>query len=252
MFKKLVVLVLLICLISSVFSIRLVDPISKTLGTNNYIGSVAAGSELELIFSKEFGRFSSLELKSQLPNNFKVEVKDYLESIKLFITIPRGALKTDYSFDILMTGREEESATVYFIVSDNLLDSSLNNYFSESYVGQAAEYEFSLINNSHADVEFTISPKVPFSWISETKQTIVVPRKSVLKQKVFVTPQFAGNQNFDIVVESVEGKKDFSVLLNAKPTLVGKNKVFFNGFPFYSISLAPSYFFNSLIANFFN
>ncbi len=252
MFKKLVVLVLLICLISTAFSIRLVDPISKTLNNNDYIGSVVPGSELELIFSKEFGRFSSLELKTQLPQSFKVRTEDYLESIKMFIIIPEDALMSEYYFEVRMTGRDEESARVYFIVADNLLDSSVNNYFSESYVGQNAGYEFSLINNSHADTVFTITPKVPFSWINESKKTIVVPKKTVLKEKIFINPQFAGNQNFNIVVESFEGKKEFSVLLIAKPTLVGKNKVFFNGLPFYSISLAPSYFFNSLIANFFN
>lgn len=251
MFKKIAVFVLLICLVSNVFSVRLVDPISKNLDSDGYVGTIVAGTTLELIFSKEFGRFSSLELNSQLPSDFKVKINDYLESIKVFIEVPKDTLKSNYSFEVLMKGRDEEKVEVYFVVSDNLLDSSLNNYFSESYVNELAEYEFSLINNSHADVDFVITPKVPFSWGNAPK-IVTVPKKSVLKEKISISPQFAGSQSFDLLVESIDTKKEFSVLLNSKPTLIGKNSVFFNGFPFYSISLAPSYFFNSLISSFFN
>ncbi len=252
MFKKVAVLFCLFLLFSGVFSIRLVDPISKTLNNNDYVGSVVSGSELELIFSKEFGRFSNIEVKNTLPNGFDIKIEDYLESIKVFIKIPDNALKSDYHFEVTMKGKEEKSLRLYFIVDDNLLDSSLNNYFSESYVGEDAVYEFSLVNNSHADVKFTINPIVPFSWTKNLEYTFTVPKKSVLKEKILINPQVSGPQNFDIIVNNAEEKKEFSVLLNSKPTLLGKNKVFLNGLPFYSISLSPSYFFNSLIASFFN
>lgn len=252
MFKKAIVLFFLILLFSGVFSIRLVEPLSKTLSNNDYVGSVVRGSELELIFSKEFGKFSSLKLLTNLPEDFVVRKQDYLESIKLFIEVPENALKSEYYFEIELIGRDSKSARLYFTVEDNLIDSSLNNYFSKSYVGEKAVYEFSLINNSHADAKFSISSNLPFSWVEELKKEVIVPKKSIVKKEFAVYPQFATNKNFLFTINAVDYKKDFSVFLESKPTIVGKNNVFFNGLPFYSISLAPSYFFNSLISVFFN
>lgn len=252
MFKKAIVLFFLILLFSGALSIRLVDPISKTLSNNDYVGSVVRGSELELIFSKEFGRFSSLELVTGLPDEFNVRKQDYLESIKLFIDVPKNALKSEYYFEIELTGRDSKLVRLYFIVEDNLLDSSINNYFSKSYVGEKASYEFSLINNSHADVNFIISSNLPFSWNEELKKEVVVPKRSIVKEELVIYPQFATSKNFNFMVSAVDYEKNFSVFLESKPTIIGKNNVFFNGLPFYSISLAPSYFFNSLISIFFN
>ncbi len=56
MFKKLCILILVILLLNGVSSARLVDPISKELTQEEYVGSASPGSTLELIFSKELGK----------------------------------------------------------------------------------------------------------------------------------------------------------------------------------------------------
>lgn len=253
MFKKVLVIFFLLLLFSGVFSIRLVDPISKTLVNDDYVGSVVRGSELELIFSKELGKFSTLQIVTDLPDKFNVRIEDYLESIKVFIKVPKDALKSQYDFEIKMLGRETKSIRLYFLVEDNLLDASINNHFGKNYVNSPVSYEIFLINNSYADVEFFIQSQLPFSWVNNSNnsnKSIIVPKKSIVKEELIIFPQFEGKRNFELEVLAIDFKKNFSVFVEAKPTIVGKNSVVFSGFPFYSISLAPSYFFNGLIAFF--
>ena len=83
MFKKLCIVILLLFLLNGVNSIRLIDPISTELTTDDYIGSASPGSTLELIFSKELGKFDSLKINSELPSGFDTKVRDYLETIKV-------------------------------------------------------------------------------------------------------------------------------------------------------------------------
>ena len=191
MFKKLCIVLIFLLLANSVNSVRLIDPISKEIVGEEYVGSVSAGSTLELIFSKELGKFDSLTVESNLPNGFNAKVKDYLESIKVYVEVPNNAVKDSYSMTLKLFGKETETVDIYFVVEQGLLDASLNNYANEAFVGEKAEYTFTLINNSHADDEFSLSLGLPWYWLNEsglngdfTKENItkvVVPRKSQKK-----------------------------------------------------------------------
>ena len=97
MFKKACFLILIVFLFSQVYSVRLVEPISKEISEDSFVGAVVGGQTLELIVSKELGKFDSLELTNLLPKDFGVKVEDYLESIKIFIIVPKSAPQSDYS-----------------------------------------------------------------------------------------------------------------------------------------------------------
>jgi hypothetical protein len=271
MFKKGFIVLVLILLAVSVFGARLVDPISKPIspGNEEYVGSVPLGSTLELIFSKELGKFDSLELLSSssavLPKGFNYSIKEYLESIKILIEVPNNALIDSYPLKIKLSGKNtEEVIDIYFLVEENLLDVSLNNYSAESYVGEPASYALTYINNSHADVFFTVSPGLPWYWLDESgikgnstdshMQEVLVSRKSTKIELVDVYPRTVGEKMFNIVVDlGNSGKqKEFSLLLKSKPTFAGKTMNIFYGIPFYSFSLIHSYDLIGLIASIFN
>ncbi len=259
MFKKACFVVLLVLLCSTVFSVRLVDPISKDLSKDNFVGSFVPGSTLELIFSKELGKFDSLEFNSSLPKEFSVSVEDYLESIKVFISSDIKAIPSDYEFEVVLKGRTvEESVDLYFLVEKRLLDVSLNNYSVQTLVGEKAEYEFSLINNSHADAEFKIQTSLPWYWLSNPAstsmyKTIIVPKKSVVKEKLVVIPKTPGELYFTSkIIMNTSETKEFSHYLDSKPTLKSKFNSVLNGLPFYSISQLPSYFVTGLFSLLFN
>jgi len=263
MFKKLCIVVLLLLLLNGVNSVRLVDPISTEIVGEEYVGSISPGSTLELIFSKELGKFDSLELNSQLPNGFETSVKDYLESIKVFVTIPEDAINGTYSMKLTLNGKSTEEAEIYFVVKDGLLDASLNNYSSEAFVLSPARYTFTLINNSHADDEFSVSTSLPWYWLdekglagnafSDNTIRVVVPRKSNKEVTITIYPQTHGEKIFDVLVGlTPKEEKKFSLRVNAKQTFKGKNQSIFYGLPFYSFSLVPSFDLIGLFSLLFN
>jgi hypothetical protein len=258
MFKKAFILLVVLLIATTVSSARLVDPISKELVGNDYVGSVVPGSELELIFSKELGKFNSLELLETLPEYFDVRVEDYLESIKVFVLAsPKTPLST-YEMELVLIGETEETISIYFIVEDNLLDVSLNNYSSETMVNSPANYEFSLINNSHGDIEFVLKPNLPDYWLVDSEQPgiyykkVFVPRKSIVKETLTIVPRISGARSFNTKILFGNSEKEFSLLVNAQPTLGGKFGAVLNGFPFYSVSLTPSYYLTGLLTLLFN
>ncbi|MFA6319387.1 MAG: hypothetical protein WCX66_00485, partial [archaeon] len=74
MFKKVFTLGLFLILFASfVFSVRLIDPLSKELTNNDsFVGSVSPGNKMELIFSKELtNKYQSLEVVSSSISNSK-------------------------------------------------------------------------------------------------------------------------------------------------------------------------------------
>ena len=248
---------------SSAYSARLIDPISKEIDAEEYVGSVSPGSTLELIFSKELGKFDTLKVTSNLPTGFKSTVKDYLESIKVFVEVPETAVNDTYSMKMNISGNSTEEIQVYFIVSDGLLDASLNNYSSETYVGSLAEYTITLINNSHADDEFLVSSSLPWYWLTEKGLSgnpmqdnlvkVTVPRKSTKEVTLKIYPQTFGEKIFNVTVGMTpKEKKEFSLKVNAKQTFKTKTQTIFYGLPFYSFSLIPSYDLIGLFSLLFN
>ena len=242
----------MILLVSQVYGVRLVEPISKEINENSFVGTIGGGQTLELIISKELGKFDSLELVNLLPDEFNVKIEDYLESIKIFIFVPTNVPPTDYSLKFKLIGETSEEVSVYFNVDNTLLDVSFLNYSDSVFVKDDAKYELLLINNSHADAEFTIQPNLPWYWLdSKTKTVVVVPKLSNIKQEIIVSPQVQGDYTFmsTVFLQNKETKKDFTLLVNSKPTFKSKFAATLNGLPFYSISLLPSYIFNALLSS---
>ncbi|MBT4870845.1 MAG: hypothetical protein HON47_04685 [Candidatus Diapherotrites archaeon] len=250
-------------MLNGVNSIRLIDPISTELTTDDYIGSASPGSTLELIFSKELGKFDSLKINSELPSGFDTKVRDYLETIKVFITIPKDAINDTYSLNLTLSGKSTEDADIYFIVKNGLLDASLNNYSNQTFVSSPASYTFTLINNSHADDEFYLSALLPWYWLEEKGLAgnalgdhvikINVPRKSTKEVTLTIYPQTHGEKIFDVVVNlTPKEEKKFSLKVDAKQTFIGKTQNIFYGIPFYSFSLVPSFDLIGLFSLLFN
>jgi hypothetical protein len=260
MFKKVLLIILIFFIATNAFSIRLVEPISKELVGNDFVGTISPGQTLELIVSKELGRFNNLEITSNLPDFFKVEVKDYLESFKILISSSERTPITNYNFSFDLIGSHSKSAQVFFVVEDSLLDVTLLNFSSESFVDEETVYEILLVNKSDAEAVFNIKLNVPWYWVGEDffgkeyYKTIIVPKKSQIRDKIIVFPRIHGDHYFSSEIFLNNSRKSKSITLYSKthPTLDYKLASSLNGFPFYSISLLPSYFLNGLISNFFS
>jgi len=260
MFKKALVLVLIVILASQVFSVRLIEPFSKDLSQGDFVGTVSPGSTLTLILSKELGKFDTLTLSSGLPNGFDAQIKPDLESIKLLISVPQNAVAGKYDLIAQLSGKSAtQDVDVYFNVEKGLLDASPNNNSQNVLVGQSAAYEFSFVNNSDADVNFVMTPEIGISSyyfegqttpVQEFSKVISVAKKKSAKGSITIIPSTEGQKFIKVsVLMGNTGKStEFSLRLNASPTIKSKLDAVFFGLPFYSFSMLPNYFLNGLFS----
>lgn len=260
MFKNALFLLFLVLLVSTVFSLRLIGPVYTDLKGNDYVGSILPGSNLELTFSKQFDRYVSLKLISQLPTGFEAKIIEEVDYSKLLISSPKNASIGEYPLTLEFIG-EKESVTfkVYFLIEKDLLNVSSDNYFATSSVGEKAVYNFTLINNSYADVNFKITSELPWFWTADSfvkKEDVVVfvPLRSTKKGSLIVYPRKQGETIFNttILFDNSSENRTFSLRLNATPSIKGKIESIFFGLPFYSFSLMPNYLVNGLFSLYFN
>jgi hypothetical protein len=261
MFKKaFILLVLLLFFSSSVFAVRLIDPLSKTLSLDetNFVGSVPVGNTIELIFSKELvDKYENLSLLTPLPTGFDYEIKVEMESIKMFISVPKNAPVGNYSFTVELFGLgKSDKVSLSFEVLKNSLDVSPVD-ISEAFVSvnSPASYTLFFVNRSDSDAIFFISTNLPSNWMNEDSlskenysKKVIVPRRGNLYESFLVFPRLQGEKEFAVSVSFEDVSKEFLFKVNAQPTLKSKLETIFYGLPFYSFSMLPSYFLNGLFS----
>ncbi|MFA5931207.1 MAG: hypothetical protein WC821_02765 [archaeon] len=264
MFKKALILVLFLLLATTVFSVRLIDPISKELSTteSNYVGNVTKSNTIELIFSKELvDKYEGLDVVTPLPVGFDYEVKNEIEAVKLFISIPKNAPVGDYPLTIQLSGNNRnDKVPLYFSVVTNVLAISPSNISEISAnVSSPAKYDFFFVNNSDSQAVFTLTNNLPNNWNNESAldnspsvDKVVVEKRSKINYSVTVYPRLQGKRSVSVNVAYEDSSNDFSFNLIGKPTLKSKLESVIYGLPFYSFSLLPSYFVNGLFSFYVN
>lgn len=260
MFKKgFILAVFLMLMISSVFAVRLIDPLSKELSNDDsFVGTVSVGNTMEMIFSKELtNKYQSMEIESSSLSDLTYSIKYEKESIKLFITVPKSATPGVESIRAKFMGSSVNDSIdlTYEIVSDVLGVSPASTAQVDTFVGSNANFKLFFVNNTDAEAVFTIHTDLPANWFDSNPFTVVdktvsvvVPKRSSLEESFNVYPRLEGSREFKATVSFENTSSDFSFVVNAKPTLKSKLETVVYGLPFYSFSMLPSYFFNGLIS----
>jgi len=260
MFNKAFIVVAILILASSAFSIRLIDPISKelTVGSENFVGVVSPGGTLELIFSKELtDKYELLEVVSLLPTGFTSESVVERESIKLFITVPKTAVVGDYSLALRLSGanKVDDFGISFSVVSGSTNVSPASIAVLDTVVDSSAEYSLFFVNNTDADAVFVVSTDLRADWEqldvlakSKVERRVVVPKRQNLEETFVVYPRLQGKKEFKVNVSYENTASVFSYEVNAKPTMNSKFSAVSEGFPFFSLSLLPSYFLNGILS----
>jgi len=264
MFKKAFILVLILLFSASVFSVRLIDPLSKelSLSESNFVGTAAPNSTLELIISKELvDKYESLELDSSLPVGFDYRVLVEKESIKLFISVPWNALAQKHEFSVRLLGPSKDDVVPlnFEVVKGALAVSPSDISIVTTSVNSKASYKLFLVNNTDSDASFSISTDLPGNWINsgpldmkEVSKEVIVPRRSNATESIVVYPRLQGVKKFNVEVVYEDTSSVFSFAIDAKPTLKSKLESVIYGTPFFSFSLLPSYFVNGLLSFYVN
>jgi hypothetical protein len=152
MFKKaLIMLAFLLLLVSSVSAVRLIDPLSKELSNNDsFVGTVAVGNTMELIFSKELtNKYQSLEIESSSVKNLDYSIKYEKESIKLYIVVPKDAQVGVESISAKFFGSSASDSIdlTYEVVSGVLGVSPASNAEVTTYVDLSATFKLFFTNS---------------------------------------------------------------------------------------------------------
>jgi hypothetical protein len=75
------------------------------------------GSSIELTFSKQFDRYVSLKLISQLPSGFESKIVEEVDYSKLYIFSPKNASLGEYPLTLEFVGEKESVVfQVYFLL----------------------------------------------------------------------------------------------------------------------------------------
>ncbi|MCX6803414.1 MAG: hypothetical protein NTY48_02470 [Candidatus Diapherotrites archaeon] len=257
MFKKAFILFFVIVLASSVFAVRLVDPISQELSSSaSFVGSVAPGNTIELVFSKELtNKYDSLVVVSALSNGFSSSTIYDTESIKLFITAPSNAVVGDYPLTIKLLGpSSDDTVKVFFSVVVDSLDVSPSSIAEQKvFVDSPAEYTLFFVNNTDSDAKFLVSTDLSASWVKENfKGEFTVPRRQSSERTFSIIPRLAGKKEFTTTISYAGLSKEFVFGVDSKPTLKNKFTMSSLGLPFFSFSLLPSYFLGGIVSFVFN
>lgn len=259
MFKKALVLAIVLLLACSVFAVRLIEPVSKELteGTN-FAGTVAPGNNVELIFSKELtNKYTSVEVTSELPAGFNYVTSAGLESLKVSISVPGNAPNGDYPVSVRLSGPGvDDLASLSFTVVRGQLDVSPSVIVEQTVVADSrADYKFFFVNNTDSSAVFDLTANLPANWTNENTfasktvpQKIIVPRHSSTEQSFSVFPRVQGKKEFSVIVNFEDSKKQFSFAVNALPTLRSKLQAPVFGLPFFSFSVLPSYFADAIVS----
>ncbi len=253
-------MLVVLLLAASVFSIRLIDPLSKEISPSgdNFVGTVAPGGTLELIFSKELtDKYEQLDVVSSLPSAFKSEVRVERESIKLFVFVPSGAVVGEYPLALKLSGagRVDEFSVYFSVVSGSTNVSPASVAVLDTVVGSGVEYKLFFVNNTDSDAVFNVSTDLRADWeqadsLAKDKvvKKVVVPKRQSLEDTIAVYPRMQGKKEFKVIVDYENNSSVFSYAVNARPTINSKFASVAEGLPFFSFSLLPSYFIDGLLA----
>jgi hypothetical protein len=260
MFKNAFILVTLLLLLSSVFAVRLVDPFSKELSSDgkDYVGSVVVGNTIELMFSKELtNKYQDIEMVSTLPEGFSYDVSSELETVKLFIHVPKTATVGDYPLTISLKGPGVSDKVSFYIsvIDTGLAVSPSTKYEQVTNVDGSVTYNLFFVNNSDGDATFSITSNLPVAWMNSDKHStekffkkVYLERNQTFEDSFTVYPRMQGTKEFLVSIDYANTTKDFSFLVTANPTLNSKLETVTYGLPFFSFSLLPSYFVNGLFS----
>ena len=246
--------------------VSLVNPFEETFSDQEVfsLGLVAQGENFEVIASNETGlgdsiRWDELGIKPDtLPTGWIAFSTNKGERrVGVTVAVPKDAESNIYQLTLVATNKRLGiSDTIYarVEVKENLLNAAISNTgLNESpLVNEKVTYEISITNNSIAPHKVLVSSDLPESWF--VPKEITIPPKKTATETLEITPRNFGRENFTIKVASQLTGKDvvaFNTMLLVRPTLEGKLTPTLYGIPFFSMSMLPFYYFNTILGQFF-
>lgn len=238
---------------STVFSIRIVEPIYQDVTDSVNVGKMMPGTTMELIFSKAYGRINDVKITGNLneTDGFNITQINDLENFKILIDTKKNTPEKEYEIEIEFNGTYYQKIKVYFTVEKNLLEIILNNHYAKSNVNEKTSFDLLFVNKSNAAIIIDLTTDAPKYLLSNNfSNRITIPKSSKTIYSLEVIPKVEGEKKINLEISYLDVKKDFTTTLIGTPTIISKFTSPYYGFPFYSISVALNYYFNAILVGF--
>ncbi|MBU2100007.1 hypothetical protein KKG83_08035 [Candidatus Micrarchaeota archaeon] len=253
MFNKFfLVLISLLFFASFSYSLKIVSPVEAEVlpGSTIELGKISPGQSFELIVLGE--EVNSLELSGQF-SEWADSFVFYEKNTGIKINVPLNAsLGTkNLSFNAFNSSdpaSSAESFNVLINVQNDLWSVSISDLSRTAKVGIPAEYSLVLSNESIGKQKIELSSDLPSYWMQ--KKTFELDSKSVLRDKIEVSPKHYGKREFSFVFSSLyssESKK-FNSRMSVESSLSSKYSSPSYGFPFFTPVLLSYYFAESVLS----
>ncbi len=250
------ILIALLLLIAIGFSdLTVIQPVHKALNNNLYLGKIAPGQQLKLVFSREIGPEGNAKAifweKVLIPKQILLNESLEGDTITAWIKIPLS-MRGNYTFNATAQGDllyiKPETHQITIDVTENTYTLSCPENF-ESKASQPITIPIEIKSNSIADDEIKLvgAENFPLKWIQfpETKIKAGETKKILVK--------FNPTEEGDYKITLKIGRRSSNLInlirihLKTRPTIKSKLLSFQEGFSITPIIMQPFYSFLSLI-----
>jgi len=256
MFKRVLVLFLLAAFSTGAFgSITMLSPSERILepGALVELGSIAPGETLQLVFATK-SLHSTWEVASispgLLPEAWGTEFVKENRTLTLKIFVPKDAeIQSRNLRVVLSSGDLSETIDIVINVRNGLVKSSLLEKNLRAGEYDSVKYSLRIVNESLGRHLVKVKSSLPVYWFSPF--SLALEPGQVLDSELEVFPVVHGERDFSFFIDSELNSERLAVLpaaIEVPPTLQGKFISAFNGYPFFTHSLLPSYLLNALLS----
>ncbi|MDO8646891.1 MAG: hypothetical protein Q7R70_00555 [Candidatus Diapherotrites archaeon] len=255
--KTLVLIAVLLFSAIALADVKVVSPVEKYSLENQVIeaGSIQAGETLEIIFStfsgsqEDWVKASAASLPEGWTALAVLQARNK-NTLILHVTAPKTAANGAFQFDSVLEdakGSQQKAGFLVF-VQDDLITSQVDSLKKTANSGEDITFVYTLNNDSIAEHKVEIYSSLPLTWFAP--KTLTLKPKSSQQLVIAISPKNYGVKKFSFFTKSLLTEKvlsEISPRIEVKPSLKSKYEAALYGFPFFTPSLLPYYWFNSFI-----
>ena len=235
--------------------VTLMQPVQKTINDNLYLGKIAPGQKLKLVFSRETGPEGNKKAifweKALIPSELLINQTMEGSKIIAWIKAPEN-VRGNYSFnatlqsDLLYIMPETKQITMD--VTENVYEMSYEKAFN-SRAGVPIQIPITIKSSSIADEQLKLvsSQNFPLKWAEFP--SITFHGKETKQAMLELKPTEEGKYNITLKIGRKSSKLINLININLRtyPTIKSKLKAFEEGFSITPIIMQPFYSFLSLM-----
>jgi hypothetical protein len=259
--KYLIIIIFMIVISTNLFSLELLEPISKDLTYNDTVelGFFSPGEFFMISFLlEENENYNNISISPNQINDVIVEkTRQTRESIFTEIKLADN-LSGPYSLKLILSSENQKREIILNMeITNQVIHSKLINYNPYVKYEQKETITLSIINKSNTTKKIMITSDISDKWFLDKKERlskekkIILQPNSVTEQIYQYYPKEIGEKNFTLKIYPKEEDLTNSINYNIKIETIKDLKSIYGSkehfYPLFNSNLIPIYFLNKII-----